>query len=294
MTMITHAMRLMVRVALSATLASLMAGMAQAAKPEPWQLGLQPPAGSVAIMTDNLHNMLLFIISGISVFVLALLVWVCVRYRAGANPTPSKTSHNPMLEVIWTTIPVIILLVIAVPSFRLMYYIDRSDETDMVVKVIGAQWYWRYEYPDDGVGFDSYIIPDEELLPGQPRLLTVDNPMIVPETTRVKLLIEGNDVLHSFFVPSLAVQVYTVAGRTNEAWLDIPPGRKTYYGQCNQVCGEGHAYMPIVIQALPREEYARWLASAKEEFSLATTTPDRDHGNEGNEPGQYRISFQQP
>lgn len=246
-----------------------MAGMAHAAEPQPWQIGLQPPAGSVAVMTNDFHNLLLVIIGFISAFVLALLIWVCVRYRAGANPIPSKTTHNPKLEIIWTVIPVLILLVISVPSFRLLYYIDRTDSTDMVVKVIGAQWYWRYEYPDDGVGFDSYIIADEDLAPGQPRLLSVDNPLIVPEATRIKLLVEGNDVLHSFFVPSLAVQIYTVPGRTNERWIDVPAGRKTYYGQCNQICGEGHAYMPIVIQALPQAEYDRWLDGAKEEFSLA-------------------------
>ncbi|MCG8625987.1 MAG: cytochrome c oxidase subunit II [Proteobacteria bacterium] len=245
-----------------------MAGVALAAEPQPWQIGLQPPAGSVAVMTNDFHNLLLVITGFISAFVLALLIWVCVRYRASANPIPSKTTHNPKLEVIWTVIPVLILLVISVPSFRLLYYIDRTDSTDMVVKVIGAQWYWRYEYPDDGVGFDSYIIADEDLAPGQLRLLSVDNPLVVPEATRIKLLVEGNDVLHSFFVPSLAVQIYTVPGRTNERWIDVPAGRKTYYGQCNQICGEGHAYMPIVIQALPQAEYDRWLDGAKEEFSL--------------------------
>ena len=250
-----------------------MPQLAAAAKPEPWQIGLQPPAGSVAMMTNDLHNLLLVITGFISAFVLGLLVWVCLRYRAGANPVPSKVTHSPKLEVIWTAIPVLILLVIAVPSFRLMYYIDRTDTTDMVVKVVGAQWYWRYEYPDDGVGFDSYIVDEADLAPGQPRLLTVDNPLVVPEATRVKLLIEGNDVMHSFFVPSLAIQVYSIAGRTNEAWIDVPPGRKTYYGQCNQICGDGHAYMPIVIQAVPRAEYIRWLDSAKQEFSLAGTPP---------------------
>ena len=246
-----------------------LAGPAFAAEPFAWQMGLQEPAGSIAEKADSLHNLLLVIITLISVFVLALLVYVCLRFRASANPNPSKTTHNTTVEILWTVIPVLILVVIAVPSFRLLYYMDETQNTDMVIKVTGNQWYWNYEYPDEELAFDSYMIEAEDLEPGQPRLLSVDYPMVVPAGTRIKLLITGNDVMHSFFVPSLAVQTYSIAGRINEAWIDVPEGKKTYYGQCNQICGINHAYMPIVVEALPPAEYASWLETAKVEFAMA-------------------------
>lgn len=249
-------------------------GVAGAAEPQPWQIGLQEPSGSIAEKADSLHNLLLIIITAISVFVLALLVYVCIRYRESANPTPSKTTHNTVIEILWTVVPVLILVVIAVPSFRLLYYMDQTKDTEMVIKVTGNQWYWNYEYPDEGLGFDSYMIDEDDLEDGQPRLLSVDYPMVVPEGTKVKLLVTGNDVMHSFFVPSLAVQTYSIIGRVNEVWIDVPAGEKTYYGQCNQICGVNHAYMPIVIKAVSPEDYAAWLSEAKEEFALNSLTPD--------------------
>ena len=165
--------------------------------------------------------------------------------------------------------PVIILVVIAIPSFQLLYYMDKTKDTEMVIKVTGNQWYWNYEYPDENISFDSYLVDEEELGDDQIRLLSVDNPMVVPAGTRIKLLVTGNDVMHSFFVPSLAVQIYSIAGRVNEAWIDVPEGSKKYYGQCNQICGVNHAYMPIVIQALNEADYAAWLLNAKEEFASA-------------------------
>ncbi|MGB1919277.1 MAG: cytochrome c oxidase subunit II [Candidatus Puniceispirillales bacterium] len=246
---------------------------AMAATPEPWQMGLQAPAGSIAEKANDLHNLLLVIITAISVFVLALLIYTCLRFRESKNKVASKTTHNPLIEVLWTVIPVIILVVIAVPSFRLLYYQDRTDLADMVVKVTGAQWYWSYEYPDEQIAFDSYMIDDEDLVEGQQRMLEVDNPLVVPEGTKVKLLIEGVDVMHSFFVPSLAVQKYTVVGRTNETWIDVPMGVKTYYGQCNQICGTNHSYMPIVIKAVSAEDYKIWLEGAKEEFATGPIAP---------------------
>ena len=240
---------------------------AYGAEPQPWQIGLQPAAGSVAEAADSLHDLLLIVITLISLFVLALLVYTCLRFRESRNPVPSKTTHNTVIEVLWTVVPVIILVVIAVPSFKLLYYMDRTDDTDMVVKVTGAQWYWTYEYPEEELVFDSYMIDEAELEEGQKRLLDVDYPLVVPEGTRIKLLIQANDVMHSFFVPSLAVQIYTVAGRTNEAWIDVPMGEKTYYGQCNQICGVNHSYMPIVIKAVSAEDYKIWLEEAREEFA---------------------------
>ena len=217
----------------------------------------------MAEMATDLHNLLLIVITLISLFVLGLLIYVGVRFRASRNPNPTKTSHNTVIEILWTVIPVLILVGIAIPSFRLLYYMDRTNETDMVIKVTGNQWYWNYTYPDEGIGFDSYMIDEADLKPGQTRLLSVDYPMVVPEGTRVKLLITGNDVMHSFFVPSLAVQLYAFIGRTNEAWIDVPTGSQTYYGQCNQICGVNHAYMPIEVKALPKAEYAAWLKGQK-------------------------------
>jgi cytochrome c oxidase subunit 2 len=211
--------------------------------------------------------MLLVIITVISLFVLGLLVYVCVRFRASANPKPSKTSHNTIIEILWTVVPVLILVVIAVPSFQLLYYMDKTKDTEMVIKVTGNQWYWNYEYPDENISFDSYLVDEEDLGEDQIRLLSVDNPLVVPAGTRIKLLVTGNDVMHSFFVPSLAVQIYSIAGRINEAWIDVPEGTKKYYGQCNQICGVNHAYMPIVVQALNEADYAEWLLNAKEEFA---------------------------
>ncbi len=239
-----------------------------ASEPLPWQLGLQPPAGSIATMANDLHNLLLVVITAISLFVLFLLIYVCVKFRADKNPNPSNRTHNSILEVLWTVIPVLILVVIAVPSFRLLYYLDKQIEPDMTIKVTGIQWYWNYEYPDQNLGFDSYMISDEDLQPGQKRLLDVDNPLVLPEGTKVKVLIAGNDVLHSFFVPSLAVQEYSVPGKLNEVWMDIPKGEKTYYGQCNQICGINHSYMPVVIKVLTKENYETWLKKARTEFAL--------------------------
>ena len=251
----------------------LFASTAFAAEPQPWQLGLQDPAGSIAEKATSLHNMLLIIITAISLFVLALLVYVCVRFRRSANPNPSKTSHNTVIEILWTVVPVLILVVIAVPSFQLLYYMDKTKDTEMVIKVTGNQWYWNYEYPDEGVSFDSYLVDEEDLGENEIRLLSVDNPMVVPAGTRIKLLVTGNDVMHSFFVPSLAVQIYSIAGRINEAWIDVPEGTKKYYGQCNQICGVNHAYMPIEVKALPKAEYAAWLVEAKKEFASNDIVP---------------------
>ena len=245
---------------------------AYASEPKPWQMDLQEPAGIIATKATDLHNFLLVVITLISVFVLGLLVYVCITFREKPNVKPSKTSHNTLIEVIWTVVPVLILVVIAIPSFKLLYLTEADKPVDMVVKVSGAQWYWNYEYPDEEISFDSYIIAEADLKENQKRMLDVDNPLVVPEGTRIKFLITGNDVMHSFFVPSLALQVYSIAGRVNEIWTEVPMGKKKYYGQCNQSCGVNHAYMPIVIQALPKDEYKQWLKEAKVKFANAEET----------------------
>ena len=246
----------------------LVASVAGASQPEPWQIWHQEPAGSIAEKALNLHNLLLIIITMISFFVLGLLGYVGWRFRSDVNPTPSKTTHNSTIEILWTVIPVLILVVIAVPSFQLLYYMDETKNSDMVIKVTGNQWHWNYEYIDEQIGFDSYMLSDEELKPGQPRLLSVDNPLVVPEGTKIKFLVTANDVMHSFFIPSLAVQTYAIIGRVNEVWIDVPNGGKTYYGQCNQICGVNHSFMPIVVKAMVQDEYQAWLADAKQEFAI--------------------------
>ena len=238
-----------------------------ASEPKPWQMDLQEPAGIIATKATDLHNFLLVVITLISVFVLGLLVYVSIKFREKPNVKPSKTSHNTLVEIIWTVVPVLILVVIAIPSFKLLYLTEADKPVDMVVKVTGAQWYWNYEYPDEEISFDSYIIAEEDLKDDQKRMLDVDNPLVVPEGTRIKFLITGNDVMHSFFVPSLALQVYSIAGRVNEIWTEVPQGKKKYYGQCNQICGVNHAYMPIVIKAVPKDEYEEWLKEAKVKFA---------------------------
>ena len=249
-----------------------IANTAYASEPKPWQMDLQEPAGIIASKATDLHNFLLVIITLISVFVLGLLVYVCIKFKEKPNVKPSKTSHNTLIEVIWTVVPVLILVVIAIPSFKLLYLTEADKPVEMVVKVSGAQWYWNYEYPDEEISFDSYMIAENELKENQKRLLDVDNPLVVPEGTRIKFLITGNDVMHSFFVPSLALQVYSIAGRVNEIWTEVPMGKKKYYGQCNQICGVNHAYMPIVIQALPQNEYKEWLKEAKVKFANVKQT----------------------
>ena len=244
-----------------------ISNLAFASEPKPWQMDLQPPAGIIAEKATDLHNFLLVVITLISVFVLGLLIYVCIKYREQPGVKPSKTSHNTIIEIIWTVVPVLILVVIAVPSFKLLYLTEADKPVDMVIKVSGAQWYWNYEYPDQEISFDSYIIADADLKDDQKRMLEVDNPLVVPEGTKIKFLITGNDVMHSFFVPSLALQVYSIAGRINEIWTEVPLGKKKYYGQCNQICGVNHAYMPIVIQALPKNEYEQWLKEAKVKFA---------------------------
>jgi cytochrome c oxidase subunit 2 len=247
----------------------VLAGTAFATAPEPWQLGMQAPGSPVKAYIEWFHDLLLWIITVITVFVLGLLIYTMVRFRASRNPAPTRTAHNTLLEVAWTAIPVLILVVIAIPSFKLLYLGDRTQNSDMTVKVVGHQWYWSYEYPDQGeLKFDSYMVPESDIKPGQQRLLEVDNRVVVPAGTNVRILVAGTDVIHSWFVPSLGVQIYAVPGRLNETWVNVTkPG--VYYGQCNQICGINHAYMPIAVEALSKEDFARWVEDAKKKFAQA-------------------------
>ncbi len=244
-------------------------GEAMAQAPHPWQMGLQQAASPVMASIRSLNNLVLVIITVITVFVAALLLWVSYRYSAKRNPTPSRTSHNTLLEVAWTLIPVLILVVIAIPSFRLVYYEDRTQDADLTIKVTGHQWYWEYDYSDIAkVDFISRVIPEDELKPGQLRLLDVDNQLVVPAGKNVRVLTTSADVIHSFFITSLGVQRYAIPGRTIETWFRVDkPG--TYYGECNQICGTNHSQMPIVVHAVPEAEFQAWLTDAKTKFADA-------------------------
>ncbi len=240
---------------------------AVAGEPVEWGLNLQPAVTSSAERIHDFHNMLLVIITGITLFVLVLLIYVVIRFNKRANKTPSNVTHNVLLEVIWTVIPVVILIVIAVPSFKLLYKNDRIVEPEMTLKVSGYQWYWGYEYPDhDGISFNSYMIPADELQPGQVRLLSTDNPIVLPIDTDIAILVTGKDVIHSWTIPAFGVKIDAIPGRTNETWFRIDkPG--TYFGQCSEICGKDHAFMPIEVKAVPKEEFEAWVEKAKEEFA---------------------------
>ena len=246
--------------------------------PVPWGIDLQDAMGPVKAAIHDFNSLVLWIIIGIVIFVAALLAWVMWRYSASRNPNPSRVSHHTMLEVAWTVVPVLILLIIAIPSFRLIYYEDRARDADMTISVQGRQWYWHYGYPDHGnFTFDSYPIADNELRPGQIAKLSVDNPLVIPVGATIRVMTTGHDVIHSFFVPSLGVQKYTIPGRTMETWFRADR-EGTFYGQCNQICGNNHWFMPIAVRAVPRAEFDAWVAEARTKFAEggAPGWPERD------------------
>jgi cytochrome c oxidase subunit 2 len=228
-------------------------------QPSPWGLGLQQSFSPVKAQMTDFHNLLLVIIIGISLFVLALLVYVMFRFSAKKNPTPSKTTHNTLLEVAWTVVPVLILVVIAVPSFRLLYFMDRAEEPELTLQVNGYQWYWGYEYPDQQIPeYASYMVPDDQLTEDQVRLLSVDNPVVLPVDTDIQVLVTAGDVLHSFAIPAFGMKTDAIPGRMNETWVRIEE-EGTYYGQCSEICGTNHAFMPIEIRAVSREAFDDWV-----------------------------------
>jgi cytochrome c oxidase subunit 2 len=246
-------------------MAAAVPAMAQV--PRPWEMGFQAAHSPVQQRIENLHSLVLWIITLITLFVGVLLVWVMLRYNARRNPVPSRTAHHTLLEVAWTVLPVLILAIIVIPSFRLVYYEDRTPNADMTIKVTGHQWYWEYSYPDHGnIDFTSYIVKDADLKPGQLRLLEVDNPVVVPAGKNIRILTTSADVIHSFFIPSLGVQRYAIPGRTIETWFRADqPGE--YHGECNQICGTNHSFMPIVIKAVTPQQFDAWVQEAKTKFA---------------------------
>ena len=236
-------------------------------QPRDWQLGFQDAASQSMYEIVSFHNSILLpIIIAISVFVLFLMAYACFRFRESRNPNPSKTTHNVAIEVLWTLIPCLILIVMAVPSFKILYSQDTIPKSDVTIKAIGYQWYWGYEYPDENIIFDSYMIDDEDLKPGQPRLLAVDNEVIVPVNKVVKVLITANDVLHAWALPAFGVKRDAVPGRVNETWFKADRVG-TFYGQCSELCGIKHAFMPITVKVVTEEEYQEWLDEAKVKFA---------------------------
>lgn len=283
-----------VRAASSLGLTILLASAAIAAEGRPfdWQLGFQPPATPVAEQMQDFHNLLLVIITAIVVFVLGLLVWVMIKYNATANPVPSKNSHNTTIEVAWTILPVLILLVIAIPSFRLLYAQYDVPKADLTIKVTGHQWYWSYSYPDQGgFSFDSTMVEEADLKPGQSYLLAVDNEVVVPVGKAVHLLITSDDVIHDWAMPAFGTKVDAVKGRNALAWFQVKePG--VYFGQCSELCGARHAYMPIAVRAVSDEEFAAWVEQAKQKFTSSIPQPVKaaERDAEGQAGGRPRLA----
>ena len=241
----------------------------------PWQLGFQEPGSPVMERLAGLHdNVLLVMCVGISLFVLALTLYICVRFSRKNNPVPSKTAHNTKLEIIWTTIPILILIGLAIPSLKLHYFMQKTADTELTVKVTGYQWYWGYEYPDNGgFGYESRILADKDLKPGQHRLLDVDNRLVVPVDTKVKLLLTGQDVIHSFALPAFGIKRDAVPGRLNETWFQATQ-TGTYYGQCSELCGVNHGFMPIAIDVVSKENFAKWVAAKKKDAGIVDAKPE--------------------
>ena len=245
------------------------AGLGQ---PSPWELGLQELASPVMDDIVWFHSFLLWLIAAIALFVLILLAIIVVRFNARANPVPSRTTHNTFIEIIWTVVPVLILVMVAVPSFRLLFYQLKIPPADVTVKATGKQWFWSYSYPDSKFEFDSLMVQDKDLKAGQPRLLAVDNELVVPVNKVVRVLVTGADVIHSFSVPSFGIKIDAIPGRLNETWFKAER-EGMYYGQCSQLCGRDHAFMPIAVHVVSEKEYTAWLAQAKQKYADDNVAP---------------------
>lgn len=268
--------------AAAATLIAFLpaAASAQNGMPQPWQMNLQPAATEVATFIHWFHDWINILIVAISVFVLALIIYVAYRFNERRNPVPAKTTHHALLEVAWTIIPVLILVVVAIPSFRLLKLQLEVPKADITVKVTGKQWYWSYEYPQEGgaFGFDSLMLDEKQRAEAisskkiaaaeAPRLLAVDNEAVVPVGKIVRVQVTAADVIHKFTVPAFGVKIDAIPGRLNETWFRADR-EGIFYGQCSFICGQNHAYMPIAFRVVSQERYAAWLAEAKQKFANA-------------------------
>jgi cytochrome c oxidase subunit II len=260
-------------VVIAAVLAGAGAALAALGQPSPWQFGLQQSASPVMDSITSFHDFLLYIITAITSFVLVLLIIVIIRFNARSNPIPSRTTHNTWLEVAWTIIPIVILLVIALPSFKLLFFQLIPPPADLTIKAIGKQWYWSYSYPDNGnFEFDSLMLKASELKQDQPRLLAVDNEMVVPINKTVHVLAIGADVIHSFAVPSFGIKIDAIPGRLNETWFKATR-EGVYYGQCSELCGKDHAFMPIAVRVVSEQAFATWVDEAKKKYARNEAVP---------------------
>jgi len=263
----------LVAITLVAILMGCEAALAGLGQPSPWQIGLQQSASPVMDNIIWFHDFLLYMITGIAGFVLVLLVVVMVRFNARTNPIPSRTTHNTLIEIAWTLIPIVILMFIAVPSFKLLFFQLNVPPADLTVKATGKQWYWSYSYPDNGqFEFDSLMLKEGERKEGQPRLLAVDNEMVVPVNKTVRVITTGSDVIHSFAVPSFGIKIDAVPGRINETWFTATR-EGVYYGQCSELCGKDHAFMPIAVRAVSEQAFSAWVEEAKKKYARDEAPP---------------------
>ena len=240
----------------------------QTGQPAEWQLGFQRAVTPVMESISTLHNYVLILITLISLFVAGLLIYVVVRFNATSNPTPSNTTHHTVIEVLWTAIPILILVVMAIPSFKLLYFQDTvPEQVDVNIKATAYQWFWTYEYTDDDFEFDAFKLePDEAEEAGEPYLLATDTKVVVPVGKVVRVQITAADVIHAWAVPALGVKMDANPGRLNELWFQVDePG--VFYGQCSELCGQGHAFMPIAVEAMDESDYEVWLSEAREEYA---------------------------
>jgi cytochrome c oxidase subunit 2 len=253
--------------------ASVGVAVAGTGVPSDWQMDMQGQVTELGRDVKSFHDWLVWLITAICLFVAALLAAVVIKFREDKNPTPARTTHNTILEVAWTVVPVAILVAIAIPSFRILREQLVIPQADVVVKATGYSWYWGYEYPQDqgGFKFDSNMVQDADLQPGQPRLLAVDNEMVVPVNKVVKIQVTAADVLHSFAVPSFGFKIDAIPGRLNEAWFKADR-EGVYYGQCSELCGNGHPYMPIAVRVVSEQQYSAWLEEAKQKFAATATS----------------------
>lgn len=266
------------KLGIGAAVVALLASTPALAEIKNFQLGFQEPQSEIMNRIASFHTELVYIIVAVCLFVLALLVWIVVRYRAGANPVPSKVHHNTLLEVAWTVIPVIILVIIAIPSFKLLYFEAQIPaNVDVHIKAIGKQWFWTYEYPGAkaGFSFDSLELSDADAAKvGKPRLLGVDNPIYVPVGKVIEIETAGADVIHSFALPQMGVKMDAVPGRLNHTWFKADH-IGVYYGQCSELCGARHAYMPIELHVVSQADYDAWVAASKKKFAALDIAPLR-------------------
>jgi cytochrome c oxidase subunit 2 len=269
--------------ALAVTIGVVLAGagiaLAGDGQPSPWQLGFQMSATPVMDNIVSFHTFVLYIIIAVSLFVLVLLLMIMVRFNSRANPTPSRTTHNTLLEVAWTLIPVVILVIIAIPSFRLLFYqltipAMSAEAGDVTIKATGRQWYWSYAYPDHGnFEFDSRLACDQHRIKCEsPRLLAVDNDLVVPVNKNIRVITTGGEVIHAFAVPAFGIKIDSIPGRINETWFKATR-EGIYYGQCSELCGRDHAYMPIAVRVVSEEQFKAWVEGARKKFARDEVTP---------------------